>query len=211
MYSTYIFDFDYTLVNSEQAIVMCFEMLLRDEGFPPADRESICRTIGKSMKESMSILTGVTDTERIAELCHLYKIRYSDIYMTPNTHLYPQTRPMLERLKQKGARTAIVSTKTRRRINQTIAREHLESLIDYVVGSEDVHTPKPSPEGLFYVIDHFHLSKKDILYIGDHTIDAETAVQAGVDFAAVTTGTTTAEEFTVYPCIQIMSSLDELM
>jgi len=35
MYKAYVFDFDYTLVNSEQGIVMCFEMLLRDEGYPP--------------------------------------------------------------------------------------------------------------------------------------------------------------------------------
>lgn len=35
MYKAYVFDFDYTLVNSEQGIVMCFEMLLHDEGYAP--------------------------------------------------------------------------------------------------------------------------------------------------------------------------------
>ena len=58
MYKAYVFDFDYTLVNSEQGIVMCFEMLLRDEGYPPVSRDIICSTIGKTMYDAMSIITG---------------------------------------------------------------------------------------------------------------------------------------------------------
>ena len=88
MYSTYIFDFDYTLVNSEQGIVMCFEMLLADEGYPVVPRETICRTIGKPMIEAMSIVTGETAPKIIENLCYLYKIRYSDKYMTPHTPIF---------------------------------------------------------------------------------------------------------------------------
>ena len=104
MYTTYIFDFDYTLANSEQGIVMCFEMLFADEGYGPVPREDICRTIGMTMYDAMARLTGETNPERIEELIYLYKVRYSDYYMVDNTHLYPQTVPMLRRLKAKGAR-----------------------------------------------------------------------------------------------------------
>ena len=123
MYTTYIFDFDYTLANSEQGIVMCFEMLFADEGYGPVPREDICRTIGMTMYDAMARLTGETNPERIEELIRLYKVRYSDYYMVDNTHLYPQTVPMLRRLKAKGAHCCIVSTKTRSRINQTIEKD----------------------------------------------------------------------------------------
>ena len=210
MYSTYIFDFDYTLVNSEQGIVMCFEMLLADEGYPAVPRDAICRTIGKSMMESMHIVTGETDQEKLAQLCHLYKIRYSDIHMAANTHLFPATLPMLKRLKGHGANIAIVSTKTRFRINQTIAKDHLEPFIDFVIGVEDVQAVKPAPEGLLAAIARCQTGKNKTLYIGDSLIDAETARNAGVPFAAVTTGTTKADEFISVPHVQIMSTLDEL-
>ena len=210
VYKAYVFDFDYTLVNSEQGIVMCFEMLLRDEGYPPVPRAKICSTIGKTMFDAMSILTGETDKGRLAHLIRLYKVNYSDYHMTPNTHLYPQTKPALTYLKEHGALCFIVSTKTRHRINQTLEREHMEPLIDLVVGVEDVPEAKPAPCGIQAVQKQFHLQPADILYIGDSLIDADTAVNSGVDFAAVTTGATPAAAFSDRPHIQIMSDLSEL-
>ena len=41
--------------------------------------------------------------------------------------------------------------------------------------------------------------------------DAETAQKAGVDFAGITHGMTTAEELRQYPHKKIMSSLEELL
>lgn len=33
MYKAYVFDFDYTLANSEKGIVMCFQLLFEAEGY----------------------------------------------------------------------------------------------------------------------------------------------------------------------------------
>ena len=211
MYKAYIFDFDYTLANSEEGIAMCFEMLFADEGYPAVPRPTICKTIGMTMYDAMAKLTGETSPDRINELIHLYKVRYSDYYMVPNTHLYPQTIPTLTRLKQQGSLCCIVSTKTRSRINQTITKDHLEPLIDYVVGIEDVAHPKPAPDGIFHIAKHFSLAPSDILYIGDSLIDAETAKNSGVAFAGVTTGMTTAADFKAWPHVQIMSDLSGLI
>lgn len=211
MYKAYIFDFDYTLANSEEGIAMCFEMLFADEGYPAVPRPTICKTIGMTMYDAMAKLTGETSPDRINELIHLYKVRYSDYYMVPNTHLYPQTIPTLTRLKQQGSHCCIVSTKTRSRINQTITKDHLEPLIDYVVGIEDVAHPKPAPDGIFHIAKHFSLAPSDILYIGDSLIDAETAKNSGVAFAGVTTGMTTAADFKAWPHVQIMTDLSGLI
>jgi phosphoglycolate phosphatase len=210
MYRAYVFDFDYTLVNSEQGIAMCFELLLADKGYPAVPREKICRTIGKPMIEAMSIVTGETDPKIIEALCQLYKTGYADKYMTPNTHLYPETLPALQRIKKNGSLAVIVSTKTSHRIGETIIVDHLEHLIDAVIGVQEVSKPKPDPEGLHQVMKRFDLKEADILYVGDSTIDAETAKNAGVDFAAVTTGMTTAAEFEPYPYVKIMKTLAEL-
>lgn len=212
MYDTYIFDFDYTLANSEQGIAMCFEMLLNDEGYPAKPRKEICQTIGMTMFDATALLTGETDSARIQELIRLYKLRYSDKYMTANTHLYPQTRPMLESLKGHGARCCIVSSKTRSRINETIQRDDLGHLIDAIIGAEDLmNHAKPDPQGINLIRQQYQLTAKDVLYIGDSLIDAQTAFNSGVDFAAVTTGTTDAQEFETYPHVKIMKNLSELI
>ena len=54
---------------------------------------------------------------------------------------------------------------------------------------------------------HFGVDKSEVLYCGDSTIDAEAAKNAGVDFAAVTTGNTTRAEFEAYPHVAILDAL----
>ena len=60
-------------------------------------------------------------------------------------------------------------------------------------------------------IDHFGNDKCSVLYVGDSLIDANTAANASVDFAAVLTGTTRKEEFLMLPHIYIANNLTELI
>ena len=91
------------------------------------------------------------------------------------------------------------------------AEQKTNALIDLVVGVEDVKAAKPAPDGINAVCRHFGLAKKDVLYIGDNTIDGEAARNAGVAFAAVTTGTTKAAEFAALPHVAIMKDLSEIL
>ena len=60
----------------------------------------------------------------------------------------------------------------------------LDKYFDYCVTSSDVKHPKPHPQSLLKILDHFQLSKKQALYIGDSEIDLKTAQRAGVNFIA---------------------------
>ena len=208
-YKFYLFDFDYTLANAETGIVKCFKLLMQQEGYfiPPDDE--IKKTIGLPMIEAIRVLFKEDDDKLLHELKDKYT-EFADIHMTPNTVLYPQTIPALRRIKESGAKTAIISSKTRRRIMQTLTRDNIADLVEFVIGSEDVKTHKPSPEGMFMAIERFGAYKKDVLYIGDNVIDGEAAQNAGVDFAAVLTGNNVREDFFHLPHVKIMNTLAEL-
>lgn len=208
-YKFYLFDFDYTLANAEMGIVKCFKLLMQQEGYfiPPDDE--IKKTIGLPMIEAIRVLFKEDDDKLLHELKDKYT-EFADIHMTPNTVLYPQTIPALRRIKESGAKTAIISSKTRRRIMQTLTRDNIADLVEFVIGSEDVKTHKPSPEGMFMAIERFGADKKDVLYIGDNVIDGEAAQNAGVDFAAVLTGNNVREDFFHLPHVKIMNTLAEL-
>ena len=60
-YKTYLFDFDYTLADSSRGIVKCFRIVLTRHQYLTVTDEAIKRTIGKTLEESFSILTGITD------------------------------------------------------------------------------------------------------------------------------------------------------
>ena len=51
-YTTYIFDFDYTLVDSSRGIVTCFRHVLGNHGHTGVTDTEIKRTIGKTLEES---------------------------------------------------------------------------------------------------------------------------------------------------------------
>jgi len=80
------------------------------------------------------------------------------------------------------------------------------------VGRKCVINAKPDPEGTDLAIARLGASKAETLYIGDSLIDAFTARNAQVDFAAVTTGCTAREEFIASgaPYVAIMKDLSEL-
>ena len=109
-------------------------------GLPPnslSTEESIKHTIGKTLEESFSILTGVTDAETLA----VYKQEYTreaDIHMTANTRFFPETKQVLTALKETGAKVGIISSKYRYRINELVCQHFPEGFFDIIVGGEDV-------------------------------------------------------------------------
>lgn len=209
-YTTYLFDFDYTLADSSRGIVTCFRNVLTRHGYTEVTDDDIKRTIGKTLEDSFSILTGVTDAGQLAGFKAEY-LKEADTHMTVNTVLFLETKSVLTALKDSGARIGIISTKYRFRIKELLDQHFPEDFMDIIVGGEDVKAAKPSPEGLLLAIKQLHANKAETLYIGDSTVDAETAQAAGVDFAGVTHGMTTAKELEKYPHWKIMSTLDELL
>lgn len=208
-YNVYLFDFDYTLADSSRGIVTCYRNVLERHHHTGITDEAIKRTIGKTLQESFSIMTGITDTDTL-EMYRKEYVKEADTHMTVNTFLFPETIEVLTRLKKNGAKLGIISTKYRYRIMELLGKKLPENFLDIIVGGEDVRHPKPAPEGVLFAIGHLGCRKEDVLYVGDSTVDAETAQAAQVDFAGVLHGATTYDELAAYPHVAIMKTLDEL-
>lgn len=118
-YTTYLFDFDYTLADSSRGIVTCFRNVLNQHGYTDVTDEDIKRTIGKTLEESFSILTGVTDEDQLAGFKSEYR-KEADTHMTINTVLFLETKSVLLALKDAGAFIGIISTKYRYRIKEML-------------------------------------------------------------------------------------------
>lgn len=208
-YNTFIFDFDYTLADATNGIVSSFNYAFSKLDIPLFDRESIKRTVGLPLDKAFIQLTNNESEVLINRFLSLFREKANEV-MSKETLLYADTVNTLERLKQSGLNTGIVTTKYHFRIVETLNLHGVLNLIDIIVGGEDVKIPKPSPEGLLLAIDSLNEQLSNVLYIGDSLIDAKTALAANVDFAAVTTGTTTENEFSQYPYIKIVKNLSEL-
>ncbi len=210
MYTVYLFDFDYTLGDSTDAVVASVNYALTSMGYKERPRNEIRRTIGMTLPETFTRLTQNGEEAQRAMFRTLF-MEKADQVMTAMTELLPDTVPVLTYLKDKGFTTGIVTTKCHYRIDEILGKFDISRLVDIIVGGDDVKNNKPHPEALLTAMDKLRATAGDIVYIGDSVIDAETARAAGVDFVAVTTGTTSRESFELYPKLAVIERLAQLI
>ncbi|MFV0539053.1 MAG: HAD family hydrolase [Dysgonomonas sp.] len=208
-YTTYLFDFDYTLADSSRGIVECFHIVLDRNKWLNISDEAIKRTIGMTLEDSFSQLTEVNDPNRLSALKQEY-ILEADIIMSDRTVFYPEALPLIEKLKENNKQVGIISTKQSRIIRESTDKYNVTDLFDIIIGMEDVKMTKPDPEGILLAIQKLSAQPQQTIYFGDNIIDAKTALSVNVDFIGTTTGMTTKEELSQYPHKHIVSSLSEI-
>ena len=206
MYQVVIFDFDYTLGDSSKGIELSTNYAIEKLGYEKKSQMEISKTIGLSTKDTFYALTGETDSERAALFAKYFKEK-ADVIMVDNISLYPATQEVLKKLRSSKMKVGIVTTKFHYRIDQILSRFSMNDAIDLIVGCEDVKVEKPNPEGLLWAIQKFGVDKAEVLYVGDSWVDAQTAQNAGVDFAAVLTGANTRGDFENYPHVCVAEDL----
>lgn len=208
-YKACIFDFDLTLADSSKGILICFKHTLNAFGYHVPDDTTIYNTIGMTLVDAFDLLTGVPQNPEREEMRVEY-VKKADEEMVKNTVFYPDVIAVLQVLQSAGVKVGICSTKFRYRIEDSFRRQAGSMPVDLIVGGEDVKAAKPDPQGLLKCIEGLGADKSEVLYVGDNSIDAETALRAGVDFAAVLTGSTTEEQFEAYPHIYIGKTIMDI-
>ncbi|MFH1567219.1 MAG: HAD-IA family hydrolase [Gemmatimonadota bacterium] len=204
-----VFDFDYTLADSSRGVCACMEHALRVLGLPAVSPASAVRTIGLSLPVAFRSLLPHADPALAPEFTRLF-LEKADEVMVDGTRLYPSVPGTVAALREAGLGLAIVSTKYRLRIEAILARDGLAGAFDVIVGGEDVPVHKPDPTGLLRAVDRLGSGPSTAVYIGDSTVDAETAQRAGVPFVATLTGTTARADFAPFPVQAFVDEVGQL-
>lgn len=216
-YRAVLFDFDYTLGDSTGPITLGYQQGLTAMGWPSPTVEQVRPTIGHTLQNGYTMLTGDDDPERRDEFYRHFQesvgrvaVQRGNMTMITQTKLLPGAAELLTALKDAGVPAAIVSTKFRATIQAIFAHNGLSHLLALVVGGEDVTRAKPDPQGLNSALDRLGMTAGEVLFCGDTVIDARTAQAAGADFCAVLNGSTPEVDFAPYPRVHIAPNLSEL-
>lgn len=216
-YQGVFFDFDYTLGDSTPAIVEGYRLGFAALGLDPPTADQVRHTIGLTLADGYSLITGDHDPERQEAFHRTFQHTVGvkadgekRKLMIEGTTLFPGAVELLQALKDANVRTAIVSTKPGDTIRQIFAHQGKMELLDLIIGGDEVHRNKPDPEGLQIALDRLGLTAGQVLFCGDTVIDAATAQAGGCDFCAVLNGTTPREAFAGFPYVHIADDLDDL-
>ena len=201
-----VFDFDYTLGDATDSIVMGFQYGLEQLGWPKPDRETVRGTIGYMLSDSYTMLTGDTDPAHIQRFLDLFAYRAKDMQIA-TTVLFPGAAELLKALHTAGVRLGVVSSKRASSLNPVLERLEISPLLDVIIGGDMVSAPKPAPEGLNRAAALVGVAADQLLFCGDTVLDAGAARNAGTHFCAVLNGVTPADAFAAYPCDWIAPDL----
>jgi phosphoglycolate phosphatase len=204
-----IFDFDYTLVDSSSASIECVSYALKQMKLPMPSTESIKKTIGLSIEDTLKALCQIDDPEAASEFRRLFVVRADEVMLERIVFLNGAKQVLMD-LHRRHLGVGIVSNRYRYRIEAFISREHVKWAIDVVVGCEDEPKLKPDPAALLMAVHKLGRTHQQTVYVADNLIDAETAQRIHVPFIAVLTGASHKEDFVKYSPCCIINNLQEL-
>ena len=185
MYKLVLFDLDGTLLDTDLLLVLTWTDLYkkyRPNDIPRLDE--VVKFSGPPIKESLANTFPNVDLDVLYKDFNETSRPYYDKYVTT----YPYGKELIKELKNRGIKVGVVSSKHRIPALHSFDLVGLSDAFDIVITADDVSKQKPSPEGILKALSTLSLDKKDVLYIGDNTVDYLTAKGAGVDVMLVTWG-----------------------
>ena len=172
-----IFDVDGTLLNSDQAIILALQQVLREEKNMEYPSEELIPVLGMTSENSMNLL-GVPDVKHAAAKLTLYVKR--------NTHLmtlYPGIEDMLKKLAGKGIHTGVVTSKTREEFKFDFMPHGISEYFSHIICADDTSRHKPEPDPLIQYVEQTRIDPTTTLYVGDTVFDQQCANGAQIGFA----------------------------
>jgi len=174
-----IFDCDGVMFDSIKANTAYYNAILEQFGKGPMTPEQFDYVHMHTVFAALSYLFD-DEIERKAALDLSANMGYESFirYMEPEADL----KPLLGWLRP-GRKTAVATNRSTT-IGRVLDEHRLDACFDMVVSALDVDRPKPAPDMLIKIIDHFDIPSRQALYIGDSQLDEEAAKAAGIPLIA---------------------------
>ena len=188
MYETIIFDLDGTLLDTLDDLWNAVNAALQKFSLPTRTREEVRSFIGNGIVKLMERAAGEVDKQILDGVLAEFK-RYYGEHCEDFTKPYEGIMELLEYLKGKGIKTAVVSNKADFAVKK-LADGYFKGLLQEAVGENEEGgiRKKPAPDSLLAVMERLGAGTRSTVYVGDSEVDIQTAKNAGVDCISVTWG-----------------------
>lgn len=182
------FDCDGVMFDSREANRAYYNHLLDHFHLPAMTSEQLAFAHMHTVDEALAHLIPDGATREAAQA---YRSRLGYLPFLKFMQMEPGLVSLLESLRPRF-KTAVATNRTDT-MARVLADNRIDHLFDLVVCALDVQFPKPHPEALEKVTDHFSVAAEEVLYVGDSTVDEMAARAAGIPFVAYRNPDLTAE------------------
>jgi phosphoglycolate phosphatase len=197
-----VFDCDGVMFDTVKANTAYYDHILRHFGKSAMTPEQFTYIHMHTVDQALAFL--FDDAAQLAEARDFRK-QMSYLPFLQFMEIEPGLKPLLRRLKPHYL-TAVATNRTDT-MNRVLRSHGLEDAFDLVVTALDVVRPKPHPDQLNKILDHFALAPEQAVFIGDSELDAASAKAAGVAFVAYA-NRRLAADFHIDHLLQVEAFLD---
>lgn len=194
-----IFDLDGTLINTIDDLGQACNHALSACGYPTHKIEDYPRLVGNGINKLIErALPQEHRNEETVMQLRAFFVPYYDEHNCDLTHPYDGIPELLAALKAAGNTLAVASNKYQAATEKIVA-QLFPDMFDVVLGERENVARKPDPQIVYDIVEAMRrlgnkVTDKEILYIGDSLVDAETAKAAKLPFVACTWGFCTREQ-----------------
>ena len=202
-----LFDFDGTLADSYRAIAASVNHVRASRGLPPMPVEEVRPRVGRGLPYLLQQCVPGSEFERDARL---YREHHPSV-LAGGTDLLPGAADTLAELHQLGFNLGICSNKPVAFTRTLVRLLKIEAFLSEVIGPEDVPAPKPAPFMLLEALRRFVVPAADAVYVGDMSVDVQTARGAHMQAWIVPTGSETREQIEAAKPDRILDRLGDIV
>lgn len=214
-----LFDLDGTLVETAPEICDAVNDTLAHFGWPAVPIGQVADWIGHGTRTLLTrcvarargtTVDELRESGRLEEVIAVYDGCYAKRCGT-RSRIYPGGRQTLEALRGRGIRLALVTNKEGRYTDRVLAAHGLRGLFDVVVSGDTLPAKKPDPACVTACLEALAVPAERALYVGDSSIDVQTARNAGVPVWILPHGYNMGEPADALPADRIVPDFGKLM
>ena len=177
-YRAVVFDLDGTLVDSLSDLADSGNALLALYGTPPHARDAYRYLVGNGSRTLIERLLPEEKDPVIEEALAKYKEIYARSLLR-QTKPYPGILALLDELWQRKIPMAVCTNKHPSAAETVIGTLFSPHLFAASVGDRPGVPRKTDPANLLYLLDELGVAPEETAYVGDTSVDMQTAVRAG--------------------------------
>ena len=170
-----LFDFDGTLVDTNQIVFDSWQEVFRTVEGAERPAEVIYSTYGEPLFETMEHFFG----EKTEMCIKIYRDYQSAIYLD-TVKLYPGMEALIARLKRKGYKLAVVTSRLKKSTIEILDKYALTDSFDAVITCDDTDKHKPDPEPALAALEKLGTAPAQAIMVGDSRYDVGCGKNAGI-------------------------------
>lgn len=189
-----VFDLDGTLLNTIKDLGVSCNTALTAFGLEPIPLEKYPFLVGNGMKKLIKRASSFEpESAEFEKVFQLFSNHYKE-HSIDFTTVYPGVLEVLETLKDRGVKLAVLSNKGDAFVKDLTQHFFGKDFFDIARGHSELFPLKPNPSSLLNIINSFGFSCSEALYIGDSNVDIETAKNAEIFSVGAVWGFRSEEE-----------------